>query len=260
MKNKTIFSLSFFVLLAVIIIFVFIFGTIHVPNAGQHTGYVTSVEESGIISKTWTAYIKTDPQSSQEDSYCVTDLSTINQLQTASKNRTPVTVDYSAPLIVWKWQCGSEQSIINAVESSNNTGNNDTTNNLTPTSNSSVANDNNVSRCAEDANRYFSSGNYLLKNVSSNSTYINHYDKLLNKCFIEISFSVTQSSYGGESLYDVDSGIMWGFFTIGFNSHTGEMSQSTTSCFVNENGDGTKKNNCSSQSEFGALTKGYMTD
>ncbi len=34
-------------------------------NQGEHTGYVTAVEQEGLIWKTWRAYIKTDPQSSQ---------------------------------------------------------------------------------------------------------------------------------------------------------------------------------------------------
>lgn len=88
----------------------------HIPNSGQHTGYVSSVEQSGLIWKTWTAYVKTDPQSSQEDSYCVTDQSVVNQLQSAATERSSVTVYYSVPLLTWKWQCGYEQSTIQSVD------------------------------------------------------------------------------------------------------------------------------------------------
>jgi hypothetical protein len=84
----------------------------HVPNSGQHTGYVTSVEQSGLIWKTWTVYIKTDPQSSQEDTYCVTDPKVVSDLQTLVIGKDSVTVYYSIPLLTWKWRCGSEQSMI----------------------------------------------------------------------------------------------------------------------------------------------------
>lgn len=65
-----------FLIIAVIVLFCT--ANLHIPNSGQHTGYVSSVEQSGIIWKTWTAYIKTDPQSSQEDAYCVTDSYVVN--------------------------------------------------------------------------------------------------------------------------------------------------------------------------------------
>ncbi len=84
----------------------------HIPNSGQHTGYVTSVEQSGIIWKTWTAYVKTDPQSSQEDSYCVTDPNVVRDLQSAATEKSSITVYYSVPLMTWKWHCGWEQSTI----------------------------------------------------------------------------------------------------------------------------------------------------
>lgn len=85
-------------------------------NNGQHTGYVTAVEQEGLIWKTWRAYVKTDPQSSQEDSYCVTDPSVVNQLQSIEQTRELVTVSYSSPFLVWKWQCGGEQSIISGIQ------------------------------------------------------------------------------------------------------------------------------------------------
>jgi hypothetical protein len=84
-------------------------------NNGEHTGYVTAVEQEGLIWKTWRAYVKTDPQSSQEDSYCVTDPIVVSALRNVEQSRALVTVDYSSPFLVFKWQCGGEQSIINIV-------------------------------------------------------------------------------------------------------------------------------------------------
>ena len=104
------------VLLGILVLFCF--ATFRIPNSGQHTGYVTSVEQSGLIWKTWTAYIKTDPQSSQEDAYCVTNPDTVTRLQDASTKRSSVTVFYSAPIFLWRWQCGGESSIIQIVDTS----------------------------------------------------------------------------------------------------------------------------------------------
>ena len=106
------------VLLAIVTIVLFFTANFHIPNSGQHTGYVSSVEQSGIIWKTWTAYIKTDPQSSQEDTYCVTDPKTVITLQSAETEKSSVTVNYSVPWMTWKWQCGYEQSTIQSVSRS----------------------------------------------------------------------------------------------------------------------------------------------
>jgi hypothetical protein len=106
------------VFLVLAIIFFVCTANFHIPNSGQHTGYVTSVEQSGIIWKTWTAYIKTDPQSSQEDTYCVTDSKTVTALQSAETEKSSVTVNYSVPWITWKWQCGYEQSTIQSINNS----------------------------------------------------------------------------------------------------------------------------------------------
>jgi uncharacterized protein YxeA len=103
------------IIIILAILFVITFGIFQNPNSGQHTGYITSVEKSGIILQTWTVYVKTDPQSSQEDTYCVTDSDTIASLQNYEKERLPVTVYYTAPILLWRWQCGNESSIINSV-------------------------------------------------------------------------------------------------------------------------------------------------
>jgi hypothetical protein len=114
----TMFSIGlFFLLMVVFITFLFI-ASFRAPNAGQHTGYITSVEESGYIWKTWTAYVKTDPQSSQEDRYCVIDPSVVNALQSAAIGKTPVTLYYSISAVTWKWQCDGEPSIIRSVSTS----------------------------------------------------------------------------------------------------------------------------------------------
>lgn len=96
-----------------------IFFTLHSPNAGEHTGYVTAIEESGLIWKTSTVYIKTDPQSSQEDAYCVVDSNVINQLKEKSTTRELVTIQYSVPFLVPGWKCKGEGSIVDSVNAAN---------------------------------------------------------------------------------------------------------------------------------------------
>ena len=84
-------------------------------NEGQHTGYITSVEQEGLVWKTWRAYVKTDPQSSQEDAYCVTDPVMVDVLKSEEDNRDLITVSYSSPFVVFKWECGGENSIIRSA-------------------------------------------------------------------------------------------------------------------------------------------------
>lgn len=87
------------------------------PTSGQHTGIVTSVEENGIIWHTWSAYIKTSAQATQEDRYCVTDPAVVAQLQADADSVREVTVHYSNGLIVWPTECkGDDESIITSVE------------------------------------------------------------------------------------------------------------------------------------------------
>lgn len=65
-----------------------------VTSHGEHRGFVTAVETSGVLFKTHTAYIKTDTQSSQEDSYCVVDDSIFGQLRKLAETKEPITVIY----------------------------------------------------------------------------------------------------------------------------------------------------------------------
>jgi hypothetical protein len=88
---------------------------------GQHAGYVTAIEQHGLIWKTWRVYVKTDPQSSQEDTYCVTDPAVIIELQYAEQYRMPTLINYYSPYLVWKWQCGYESAIV--VSATDNSGN-----------------------------------------------------------------------------------------------------------------------------------------
>lgn len=62
---------------------------------GQHTGYITAIETSGIFWKVDTAYVKTDLSSSQEDVYCLLVSDDVKEeLRQKSINKEPVTVTY----------------------------------------------------------------------------------------------------------------------------------------------------------------------
>lgn len=83
---------------------------------GEHTGYVTAVETSGVFFKTHRAFIKTDTQSSQEDAYCVIDPTVFAELENVSKKKTLVTVKYFDWFSKGITNCGGEAGgIINGV-------------------------------------------------------------------------------------------------------------------------------------------------
>jgi len=75
---------------------------------GTHTGTISAVETSGIIFKTVTVYVKTDPQSSQEDAYCLIDKSLIETLKGYEQAKTKVTIRYNSYLIKGYINCDSE--------------------------------------------------------------------------------------------------------------------------------------------------------
>lgn len=63
---------------------------------GEHTGYVTAVEQEGYFYKNLRVYVKTSLESSQEDVYCVNGNQTNikNELQQAQKDKRIVTIKY----------------------------------------------------------------------------------------------------------------------------------------------------------------------
>lgn len=87
---------------------------------GEHTGYVTAVEQTGIWFKTYTAYVKTDTQSSQEDEYCVIDSQVFGLLKVAAESKVHVTVSYIDYLAKGLANCNGEPAgIIVGVKQEN---------------------------------------------------------------------------------------------------------------------------------------------
>lgn len=95
-----------------VILYLPIFGWHKETADGKHTGYITSVERTGIFFKTFRVYLKTDPQSSQEDSYCVVDPKVYSQLEQLSQQKTQVTVSYFSWLVSGMKNCGGESAVI----------------------------------------------------------------------------------------------------------------------------------------------------
>jgi hypothetical protein len=64
---------------------------------GKHTGFVTAVQQTGIIWKNYRVYVKTDNQSSQEDIYClpIEKKELADKLVEASETRKLITVKYN---------------------------------------------------------------------------------------------------------------------------------------------------------------------
>lgn len=88
---------------------------------GQHTGYITAVEENGIFFKTWTVYVKTDPQSSQEDTYCLPPQSEfmVTTLKDAADKRSLVTLSYGSWFIAGFKNCNGEADYITQLSAGN---------------------------------------------------------------------------------------------------------------------------------------------
>lgn len=99
-----------------IIIFVPLRGWHYETGRGEHTGFITATEKHGIIFKTNTVYVKTDTQSSQEDSYCVVDEGVYKQLQKSSIEKTHVNVYFFSWMFAGIKNCGGESDIIYKVE------------------------------------------------------------------------------------------------------------------------------------------------
>ncbi len=93
--------------------FYVLIGGLHRETAdGEHTGYIGAVERNGLFFKTFRAYIKTDPQSSQENEYCVVDPKIYSQLEEMAQQKTQVTVSYFSWLVSGLKSCSGEDAVI----------------------------------------------------------------------------------------------------------------------------------------------------
>ena len=111
-------------ILVVLTILGFIFFVVVLPfigihyetGKGQHTGYITAVEKSGVIWKKGRAYIKIDLSSSQEDQYCVIDDSVYSRLEEAARNKEKLTIQHLSYFSAGITNCAGEDAIITGIK------------------------------------------------------------------------------------------------------------------------------------------------
>lgn len=83
---------------------------------GKHSGQITAIEDNGLFWKTTSVYIKSDISSSQEEMYCLENKDLIPLLETASVNKTRVTLVYHDEFIIAPWRCSeTDTGIIDKV-------------------------------------------------------------------------------------------------------------------------------------------------
>lgn len=90
-------------------------------TGGHHVGYVTAVEQNGLVWKTGAVYLKTNVTASQEDKYCVTDPAVMSELSAFNDSQARVRLTYHSEIMTAPWRCDSEDAIIDAVEADTST-------------------------------------------------------------------------------------------------------------------------------------------
>lgn len=84
--------------------------------SGRHTIYVSAVEdEDNLVWDATLVYVKTSPQTTQEEKYCVNDPRVRKLLEEAAVSQTPVVVYYQNDFFMMKWECVNGMSIIYRV-------------------------------------------------------------------------------------------------------------------------------------------------
>lgn len=84
------------VVLLVILFLLFVPFKFSTLGVGEHSGFITAVDQRGIIFRNYDIYFKTDNSSSQEDEYCINRNNTalIEEVKAANKARKQVTIHY----------------------------------------------------------------------------------------------------------------------------------------------------------------------
>ena len=91
-----------------------------ITGEGQHTGYITAIEQDGMFWKPYIIYFKTDKASTQEDKYCVVDNSTlIVKMKEYQSNQTKVTIKYKNEAVIAPWRCNAENCTSIIYETTN---------------------------------------------------------------------------------------------------------------------------------------------
>lgn len=110
-------------LIWVLIVLTFVLGILYAlfvestgGSSGRHTVYISAVEdEDNLVWDATLAYVKTSPQTTQEEKYCVNDPRVRKLLEEAAASQKPVVVYYQNDFFMMKWECVSGMSIIYRV-------------------------------------------------------------------------------------------------------------------------------------------------
>lgn len=78
-----------------------------VLGKGEHSGYITAIDQDGYIFKNYTVYFKTDNSSSQEDAYCIRREQTklIEKAKEVNRKRKLVLIHYQGVRGIGLGQC-----------------------------------------------------------------------------------------------------------------------------------------------------------
>ena len=107
-------------------------------------------------------------------------------------------------------------------------------------------------RCSEQARQIYKDGGYSLSGATDSSmeSYVNHFSKIKNICFIKISYTDTKRAFVNEQLLDAFENTDFGTFTQQIGSNDFKVLE----CYVGK----PKATECSSQAEFDDLAESYM--
>lgn len=87
-------------------------------GTGSHVGYITATEHNkGLFFESMRVYVKTDTQSSQEDTYCVTNRSLLDELEKKSETKELVKIKYQGLGFTSPWTCGQDSTTVVSVTS-----------------------------------------------------------------------------------------------------------------------------------------------
>ena len=80
-------------------------------GTGEHTGYITAVDQKGILWKNYHIYFKTETESSQEDEYCIIrfDKELAEEVKQISKEKQLVSLKYETFLTLHPSFCHASQ-------------------------------------------------------------------------------------------------------------------------------------------------------
>ncbi len=115
-------------------------------------------------------------------------------------------------------------------------------------------------KCAHAAKDFYTTNDYS-KNNSLSDGYISHYNKSLNKCFIEFSNGLGNS--GTDIFYelaDAVEGIEYGEIKLTYKPNEKTLGWCTLYTSGNRNSTDSNSKSCNSKTEFDNFVKPYMND